>query len=266
MSEGARAEDQRRGRAMLFAAGFGRRMQALGREMPKPLVPVRGRPLIDRALARLMAAQQVPVVVNCHHKADRLQTHLAERIRAGQVILSDERARLMDTGGGVVQALPLLSEGPVTLVNGDALWRERPGAAPALAALKAAFDPMVMDVLLLLVPRTAAIGHDGAGDFFAPHGLDPAVARPLTPRGSAAEAPYVFTGLQRVDTALYRGRPRDPWSNRLLFEAAAQAGRLYGLCLDGDWMHVGTPDALAAAEAALATDDPADRADAMGAA
>lgn len=231
-------------KAMILAAGRGTRMGVLSDTVPKPLVPVLDVPLIDRAIGRLEVAGVGPVVVNVHHLADLMEHHLAGRIRAGRVLISDERGALLETGGGVKKALPLLGDAPFLVVNGDALWTD--GTEPAVNRLMDAFDPDQMDVLLLLVRTEEALGYDGVGDFL-PSTLGVAPT-PVEFRGDAPAAPVMYGGIQIVSPTLYDGMPEGAWSNREIFRKAAGKGRLFGLLHDGHWMHVGTPEAIKAAE------------------
>jgi MurNAc alpha-1-phosphate uridylyltransferase len=234
-------------KAMILAAGKGTRMGALSDRLPKPLEPVAGRALIDRALDRLDSAGISPVVVNVHHLADRLEAHLTPHVAAGRVLISDERAALLETGGGVKKALPLLGQEPFLVINGDALWTD--GSVPALLRLQAAFDPARMDILLLLVRTEAALGYDGAGDLVPLAAGGGAI--PVRLRAPDPAAPYMFGGIQVVAPAMYSDTPVGPFSNLEIFKKAIAAGRLYGLVHDGDWMHVGTPEAVADAAARL---------------
>ncbi|NVJ70165.1 MAG: nucleotidyltransferase family protein [Alphaproteobacteria bacterium] len=230
--------------AMILAAGKGTRMGTLSDTLPKPLVPVHGVPLIDRILAHLWRAGCGPVVVNVHHLADQMESHLEKLIKSGDVLISDERAELLETGGGVKKALPLLGTDPFMVINSDALWVD--GSMPTLLRLQKAFDPARMDVLLLLVPTGEALGYDGVGDFI-PQG-DPAAPEPLEFRGDAPSAPVMFGGIQIVKPGLYDDMPEGAWSNREIFRKAAAKGRLFGIRHTGHWMHVGTRDAIKAAE------------------
>ena len=231
-------------KAMVLAAGRGTRMGAMSDTTPKPLVPVRGVPLIDRIQTHLKRAGVGPMVVNVHHLADRMEAHLVDGVRAGSVLISDERAALLETGGGVKKALPLLGNAPFFVINSDALWVD--GASSTLDRMAAAFEPSMMDVLLLLVPTHAALGYDGAGDFIPE--TDCADPVSIAFRGDAPTAPVMFGGIQIVKPGLYDGMPDGAWSNREIFHRAAALGRLYGLKHDGHWMHVGTPEAIRAAE------------------
>jgi len=229
-------------RAMVLAAGLGTRMRPLTDTMPKPMVPVAGRALIDHVLDRLGEAGVERVVVNVHYMAEALQQHLAGRQRP-QIVISDERGLLLGTGGGVVKALPELGDAPFFHINSDTIWID--GVQPNLARLAQTFEPAAMDALLLLAPTTGSIGYDGRGDFvMMPDGR-------LARRGEREVAPFVYAGAAILAPALFADAPAGEFSLTALFDRAAAQGRLYGLRLEGLWMHVGTPEAIAAAEAAI---------------
>ncbi len=227
-------------RGMVLAAGLGTRMRPITARTPKPLVEVAGRSLLDRALDRFAAAGVSTVVVNTHHLADRVAAHLERR--TDLELRRSHEPELLETGGGVLQALPMLAPGPFAVANSDALWTD--GDTPALARLAAAWDDASMDGLLLLLPRERA--PDGmAGDFsMAPEGR--------LRRRAGETAPYVFIGVQLLHERLFAGAKPGVFSLNLLYDRALAAGRLFGLVHDGGWYHVGTPDQLAAADAALA--------------
>jgi len=229
-------------RAMILAAGLGTRMQPLTERTPKPLVAVGGKPLINHVLDRLAAVGVETAVVNVHHMADQVEQHLKPR-RIPNVIISDERKTLLGTGGAVVKALPQLGEEPFFHVNSDTLWID--GVKPNLERLAAAFDPNTMDALLLLAPTTTSVGYTGAGDYaMAPDGR-------LRARAEREVVPFVYSGVAILAPALFSTAPEGAFPLTVVFNRAAEAGRLYGLRLEGVWMHVGTPDAIAAAEAAI---------------
>jgi N-acetyl-alpha-D-muramate 1-phosphate uridylyltransferase len=229
-------------RAMVLAAGLGTRMRPLTDTTPKPLVQVGGKALIDHVLDRLAAAGVETAVVNVHHFADQIERHLAAR-RTPAIVISDERPALLDTGGGVVQALPLLGDAPFFHVNSDTLWID--GVKPNLARLAAGFDAATMDALLLLASTAASVGYSGRGDFaMAPDGR-------LRRRAEREVAPFVFAGAAILTPALFADAPRGAFSLNRLLDRAAENGRLFGIRLDGVWMHVGTPEAIAAAERAI---------------
>jgi MurNAc alpha-1-phosphate uridylyltransferase len=229
-------------RAMVLAAGIGTRMRPLTDTTPKPLVRVAGRTLLDHVLDRLADAGVERAIVNVHYLADQIVAHVASRTRP-QTVISDERGRLLDTGGGVVKALPDLGAAPFFHINSDTIWID--GVQPNLARLVEAFDPAAMDALLLLAPTTGSIGYDGRGDFtMASDGR-------LLRRGERQVAPFVYAGAAVLTPALFAGAPQGAFPLTRLFDRASEAGRLFGLRLEGLWMHVGTPDAIAAAEAAI---------------
>ncbi len=222
---------------MLFAAGKGTRMRPLTDRMPKPLVPVAGRALIDHALALADEAGIGTIVANIHHMSDMMRRHLAAR---PDVLLSDETAELLETGGGLRRALPLLGEGPVLALNTDAVWT---GPNP-LARLRAAWDPARMEALLLLVPRERATGHAGAGDFL------------IDDQGRLTRGPgHVYTGAQVIRTERLASVGQAAFSIGRLWDDMAAEGRLYGVMHEGGWADVGRPDAIALAENLLAAAD-----------
>lgn len=229
--------------AMVLAAGIGERMRPLTERLPKPLIAVAGKPLIDHVLDRLADAGVERAVVNVHYLADLIERHLANRKRP-HIVISDERSALLDTGGGVVKALPALGREPFLHVNSDTIWID--GVRPNLARLAEVFDPIAMDALLLLAPTATSVGYTGRGDFV----MDPDGR--LRPRGENMMAPFVYAGAALLRPALFDAAPDGAFSLTRLFNRAAGAGRLHGLRLDGVWMHVGTPDAIARAEAAIA--------------
>jgi MurNAc alpha-1-phosphate uridylyltransferase len=229
-------------RAMVLAAGLGTRMHPLTDQMPKPLVPVGGRRLLDHVLDRLADAGVERAVVNVHHMADQIVEHVRGR-RRPEIVISDERQCLLGTGGGVVKALPELGDGPFFHLNADTIWIE--GARSNLARLADAFDPAGMDALLLLAPKASSIGYDGRGDF--------SIARDgrLVRRGERETAPFVYAGVAVLTPEMFADAPAGPFGLTRLFDRAETAGRLKGLSLEGTWMHVGTPGAIRQAEAAI---------------
>jgi MurNAc alpha-1-phosphate uridylyltransferase len=228
--------------AMVLAAGKGERMRPLTDDVPKPLVKVAGKALIDHVLERLAEASVERAVVNVHYLADQIEGHLKGRTRP-KIVISDERDELLDTGGGVVKALGKLGKEPFFHLNSDTIWLD--GVRPNLARLADAFDPARMDALLLLAPSATSIGYSGRGDFLMrPDGR-------LERRGEREVAPFVYAGAAIFSPALFAGAPAGAFSLTKLFARAQEAGRLFGLRLEGVWMHVGTPDAIAGAEAAI---------------
>ncbi len=226
--------------AMVLAAGLGTRMRPLTLERPKPLLPVAGRSLLDHVLDAMAAADVETAVVNTHYLGGMVEAHVAGRQRPA-IHLSPE-AELLETGGGVRNALPLLGPGPFFVANADNVWQN--GPIPVLQRLTRAWDADAMDALLLLVPKPAAIGYDGRGDYLPSGPAAVSDAFPLRFRGADATAAHVFAGVKITTAALYRQAPDGPFSNKLLWDAAERAGRLFGLIHDGAWFHVGTPQAL----------------------
>ena len=226
--------------AMVLAAGKGLRMRPLTEHTPKPLIPVAGRSMLDRAFDRLDEARVPHRVVNAHWLGDQIAAHLANH---PGVVISHEDA-LLETGGGVAFALPLLGPSAFFVYNADIIWID--GARPALPRLAEHWDDTQMDALLMLQPVGNAFGYDGAGDF----AMD--VAGRLRRRGADARVPFVFTGVQILHPRLFAGAPKGAFSLNILYDRAQAAGRLFGLVHDGDWLHIGTPEMLIAAEARLA--------------
>lgn len=229
--------------AMVLAAGLGTRMRPLTDAKPKPLIDVAGKALMDYALDRFAAAGVARAVVNVHYLADQVETHLAGRT-SPEIVISDERDLLLETGGGLKKARPSLGADPVFCTNTDAIMIDGEGAE-ACAALATAWDDDVMDALLLLAPIERASGYDGRGDF------DRAGDGRISLR-SGETAPYVFTGLQIIRPSLVGEGPDGPFSTRILWDKASVREGLFGVVYDGDWLHVGDAEGLAAAEARLA--------------
>jgi MurNAc alpha-1-phosphate uridylyltransferase len=231
--------------AMVLAAGLGRRMRPLTATRPKPLVEVAGKTLIDRALGTLRAGGVEQAVVNVHYMADRLEAHLDARDFGLAITISDERDRLLETGGGIVRALPLIASDPFLAINADNIWID--GPAGAVEMLRAHWDASRMDALLLMVPLNRAHCHRGPGDFH----MDPAGV--LSRRRPGRLAPFVFTGMQMLSRRLFEGVAEEPFSINLLWDRAAAAGRLFGVLHQGLWFDVGTAAAVRETEALLAT-------------
>jgi len=229
-------------RAMVLAAGLGTRMRLYNGEIPKPLVQVGGKALIDHVLDRLAAANVECAVVNVHHLADRIERHLSGR-QAPRIVFSDEREQLLGTGGGVVQALGTLGDAPFFHVNSDTIWID--GVQPNMQRLARSFEPRHMDALLLLAPTATSIGYAGRGDFaMASDGR-------LRRRTERDVVPFVYAGAAILSPSLFAQAPSGAFSLNWAFDRAIEAGRLFGLRLEGVWMHVGTPESVAAAEAAI---------------
>jgi MurNAc alpha-1-phosphate uridylyltransferase len=227
--------------AMVLAAGLGLRMRPITEHMPKPLVRVAERTLLDRALDHLEAAGVPRAVVNAHYLADQIVAHLKERTRP-ETRLSVEET-LLETGGGVAKALPLLGES-FYVVNSDIMWLD--GKVPALVRLARAWDPERMDALLLMQRTASAIGYEGIGDYV----IDP-VGVPRR-RREREVAPFLFAGVQILHRRLFEGAPQGKFSLNLLYDKAEKAKRLHAIVHDGEWYHVGTPEALGVAERLLA--------------
>ncbi len=228
--------------AMILGAGLGTRMRPLTDMVPKPLVRLGGRALIDHALDRLEEAGIKRVVVNVHYLADQLEAHLKSR-KSPQILISDERGKLLDTGGGVVNALPLIGDRPFLIHNADTAWIE--GIGGSLSRLIAAWDGERMDSLMLLALAATSIGYDGHGDF----NMDSSGV--LSRRTERQEAPFVFAGVSIAHPRMFKGAPKGAFSLNKVWDRAIAARRLYGSRLDGVWMHVGTPEALLEAEQRL---------------
>ena len=231
--------------AMVMAAGLGKRMRPLTATRPKPLVEVAGKALIDHTLDRLEAAGVRKAVVNVHYLADALEAHLAKRRGRLEIAISDERDQLLETGGGLVRALPQISADPFINVNSDNLWVD--GPVDSLKLLAANWDEERMDALLLLVPLDKAHCHGGRGDF---HMSPTGKLRRRRPNGVA---PFVFTGIQMISKRLLAGDvPEGPFSTNLLWNRAIEAGRLFGAVHQGLWFDVGQPQSIRKTEDILA--------------
>ena len=229
--------------AMLMAAGLGKRMRPLTATRPKPLVKVAGKPLMDHALDRLEAGGIRKVVVNVHYLADTVEAHLKARKCGMDFTVSDERTQLLETGGGLIKAKPLLGDAPFFCANSDNLWID--GPQETLGMMQRVWDPERMDALLLLVPLARATCHSGPGDFH----MD-ANGR-LSRRRTAHVAPFVFTGVQIMSPTLLVDPPGDVFSTNVFWNRAIDAGRLYGVSHQGLWFDVGTPHAIPVVEAML---------------
>jgi MurNAc alpha-1-phosphate uridylyltransferase len=242
MSDAVKAKPSR---AMVLAAGLGKRMRPITTTTPKPLIQIAGKSLIDHMLDRLAAAGIEEAVVNVHYLPGLVEQHMRRRgEKAPRITISDERSRLLETGGGVKKALPLLGDAPFLIANTDDLWAE--GPKPNLSRLIEYWDAERMDALLLLAPASASYGYDGAGDFsMDPHGR-------LRRRREREVCPFVFAGVTITKPALFADTPDGVFSMNLIFDKAAATGKLFGLRLEGFWLHVGTPDAIAGAEARFA--------------
>jgi MurNAc alpha-1-phosphate uridylyltransferase len=234
---------------MVLAAGLGTRLRPLTDRTPKPLIPVAGRTLLDRCLDRLVEAGVQRAVVNIHWLGGQIRDHLKSR-RDLEIVISDETDQLLETGGGIAKALPLLGAAPFLAVNADLIWRDPENETSAVQRLAASFDPAAMDGILLLQPREQADGHGGPGDFF----LD--ADEKLRRRGTQATAPYVYTGVQILQPAMFSAAPAGAFSLNILYDRAIATGRLHGIVHRGTWMDVGTHDGLKHAETMLPKETP----------
>ena len=228
-------------RAMVLAAGRGERMAPLTDTLPKPLIEVGGRALVDRVIDRLIESGVEAVAVNLHHLGNLIEDHLGRRAAGGAKISFSPEDILLDTGGGVAGALPLLGREPFFVANADVMWLN--GRDDALGRLAGAWDDRLMDALLLIHSTVEAHGYEGAGDFT----VDP--KGKLARRPQDEVAPFVFTGVQIFHPRLFEGAPDGPFSLNLLYDKAISEDRLYGVVHDGEWFHVGTPRGLEEAEA-----------------
>ncbi len=228
--------------AFVLAAGLGTRMRPLTDKLPKPLVPLAGRAMIDHVLDRLADVGITKAVVNVHYLAGQIENHLKTRT-SPRIVISDERDTLLETGGGVVRALPLLGDAPFVIHNSDSVWIEN--ASSNIARLLDAWNDIQMDSLMLLAPAATSLGYDGKGDFH--------ISRDgrLERRAPHDSAPYVFAGVSIIHPCMFKGEAERPFSLNRVWDRAIAARRLYGITLDGLWMHVGTPDAITQAEAAI---------------
>lgn len=231
-------------RAMIMAAGLGTRMRPLTNDRPKPLVRVAGKALIDHDLDRLVAAGVTTAVVNLHYKADMLRAHLTGR-RDIEIVFSDESDELLGTGGGIVRALHHFGDEPFFVLNADSIWVEGI-APPALSRMIETWDAARMDGLLLMASMVTAMGYEGRGDFVMD--AQGRIRRP----GENTSTPFAYPGVQIVHPRLFADAPRGEFSTNILWDRAIAAQRLFGMRLEGVWIHVGTPEARDEAEAYLA--------------
>ena len=228
--------------AMVLAAGLGKRMRPLTDSVPKPMIEVRGQALIDHVLDKAAEAGLSRCVVNVHYLADKLEEHLSER-KAPRIAISDERGLLLETGGGIRHALPQLGKKPFFVLNSDSFWID--GARAMLTRMAGHWDPERMDALLGVASTATATGYHGIGDFL----MDP--EGHLERRPEHMIAPFVYMGVAILKPELFSETPGGAFSLNLIFDRAIEAERLFGLRLDGRWMHVGSPEAIAEAEAAI---------------
>jgi len=231
--------------AMIMGAGLGTRMRPLTDDRPKPLVTVGGITLIDHSIDRLVAAGVTRVVVNLHYKAEMLRAHLAKRHDI-EILFSDETGSLLDTGGGVVKAMPLLGDNPFFVLNSDSIWIEH--GMPVLSAMLAAWDERRTDGLLLLAEMKTALGFEGTGDF----ALKPDGHLVRARDAVGGDLVYAYPGVQIAHPRLFAGAPQGAFSTNIMWDRAIAQRRLSGTVMDGRWIHVGTPEARDEAEATLA--------------
>lgn len=229
--------------AMVLAAGRGKRMRPITATTPKPLVEVRGRSLVDHVLDRLTDVGVERAVVNVHYLADLVEVHVRKR-RTPEILISDERQQLLDTGGGVVKALPLLGNDPFYHLNSDSIWIE--GMRPNLQALAERWDGDAMDGILMLASTVSSVGYDGDGDF------EMDKTGRLTRRPERTVAPFVYAGAAIFHPRIFAGREVEVFSLNRIFDELIADRRLYGMRMDGVWLHVGTPEAIGEAEATIA--------------
>ncbi|MGH6806439.1 MAG: nucleotidyltransferase family protein [Ensifer adhaerens] len=231
--------------AMVLAAGLGTRLRPITNTIPKPLVTIAGKPMIDYVLDLLVNAGVTRAAVNVHHFADQMEAHLAQRA-APEIIISDERNALMNSGGGLVKGLKLLPDGPVLVMNADLFWVGEDSGEPSnLQRLASFFDPNRMDMALLCVRDEDTTGHNGKKDF----SLDPDGR--LVRYTEGMDNPVVYAGAIALDKKLFAGAPDDAFNLNIYFDRAIAAGRLFGIVLNGHWMTVGTPEAIEDAEATI---------------
>ena len=231
---------------MVLGGGLGKRMLPLTKDIPKPMVRLKGRTLIDHVLDRIADSGVRRAVVNVHYCADKLEAHVRQR-KQPAILISDERQQLLDTGGGVTKALPLLGSEPFLIHNSDSVWIE--GVGSNLERLFSFWNPDTMDSVMLLASAATSLGYDGAGDF----AMDKNGR--LSRRGERQMVPFVFTGVSIAHPRMFEGAPQGPFSMNRLWDAAIDNGRLFGIRLDGLWMHVGTPEALVEAERWIESED-----------
>lgn len=229
--------------AMVMAAGLGTRMRPLTNDRPKPLVKVAGKALIDHSLDKLCEAGFDDVVVNVHYLPQMVEEHLGNFDGNFDIQISDERELLMETGGGLVKALPLIRQDPFYCINSDNIWTDNGNSS--LSKLAELWNAERMDALLLVVPKANAYNHKGAGDFYLND--DGRLER----RGKRHTAPYIFTGIQLVSHRLLRNPPEGPFSTNIFWDRAISEGRLYGMVHAGEWFDIGSPEAIAPTEARL---------------
>ncbi|GGE15603.1 mannose-1-phosphate guanylyltransferase [Aureimonas endophytica] len=237
-----RPDTKRPNVAMVLAAGLGKRMRPITSTIPKPLVEIRGKALIDYGLDALERAGVSRAVVNVHYLADLMQAHLRRRDGI-EIVVSDERDELLESGGGIVRALPLLGPDPFYVINADTFWID--GYRDNLQLMAELWDPRRMDVLLLIAEMRQATGYEGRGDFT----MDVEGRLKRVPERDMS--PFIYAGAAIVKPELFAGMAEEKFSLNRIFDTAIENERLFGVRLDGLWLTVGTPDAIPAAEAAF---------------
>jgi N-acetyl-alpha-D-muramate 1-phosphate uridylyltransferase len=230
---------------MILAAGMGNRMRPLTNTMPKPLIMAAGKSLLDHALDTAAMAGLTRAIVNVHYLPEQVEMHVATRTALPAVQISDERGVLLETGGGVLKALPLIARDALMVFNADNVWVD--GAKPTASVVLEAWQPDRMDALLLLTPTATAVGYDGPGDF------DLDAAHHLVRRGEAPSAPYVYAGIHILKSHLFEGMTVEPFSLNRVWNVAAENNRLFGIVHPGLWYHVGTPEGVQLANDGLGT-------------
>lgn len=227
--------------AMVLAAGLGKRMRPVTDTIPKPLVPVAGKTLLDWSLDSLAAAGVARAVVNVHYLPDQIVEHVATRTTP-RIEISDERDGLLDSAGGIVKALPRLGDAPFYIVNADTFWVDE--GTPNLSRLALAWDDARMDILIMLAALPQATGHSGSTDFLV-------AADGRLSRAAGSPDGLIYAGAAIIHPRIFKGAPEGPVSLNRYFDQAIAAGRFYGMPMRGSWITVGTPDAIAPAEAAV---------------
>ena len=235
--------------AMIMGAGLGLRMRPLTDDRPKPLVTVGGKTLIDHSIDRLVATGVSRVVVNVHYKAEMLRAHLAKRHDV-EIVFSDETEMLLDTGGGVVKAMPHFGQAPFFIINSDSIWIEN--GTPVLSSMLAAWDESRMDGLLLLADMKTALGYEGTGDFALKSDGHLIRARDAQKSDKDGDGIFAYPGIQIAHPRMFADAPEGAFSTNIMWDRAISGGRLFGTVMDGAWIHVGTPQAREEAEATLA--------------
>lgn len=230
--------------AMILAAGLGKRMRPLTDTVPKPLVPVDGKPMIDYVFDSLQQAGIRRIVVNVHYLADQLVRHISARM-GDDVVISDERGELLESGGAIVRALPMIGTEPFYVLNADTFWLEPPGEMAHLSSLAAAWEPERMDMLLTAAPMDRVVGYGGKGDFLL-H-ADSRISR----YDGMSPDPHVNMGAAIVSPSIFDNAPAGPFSLNHCYDQAIAAGRLFGLPGRGLWLTIGTPQAIGEAEEAM---------------